>query len=48
MNFSKQGFVYVQTPIITGNDPGRCGNLFRVTTIDNQEFEKDFLVKKLV
>ncbi len=44
--FQNQGFVYVHTPIITSNDGEGAGNMFRVTTIDNQEFEKDFFGKE--
>jgi asparaginyl-tRNA synthetase len=32
--FQQRGFVYVQTPIITGSDCEGAGELFRVTTID--------------
>ena len=32
--FQKQGFVYVQTPIITGSDCEGAGEMFRVTTLD--------------
>ena len=44
--FQNQGFVYVHTPIITSMDGEGAGNMFRVTTIDNQEFEKDFFGKE--
>src|SRR6476469_7273972 len=32
--FQERGFVYVHTPIITGSDCERAGELFRVSTID--------------
>ena len=32
--FQERGFVYVQTPIITGSDCEGAGELFRVTTLD--------------
>ncbi len=32
--FSERGFLYVHTPIITGNDCEGAGELFRVTTLD--------------
>ena len=32
--FQSRGFVYVQTPIITGSDCEGAGEMFRVTTID--------------
>lgn len=32
--FQKQGFVYVQTPLITASDCEGAGELFRVTTLD--------------
>ena len=32
--FAEQGFLYVHTPIITGNDCEGAGELFRVTTLD--------------
>ena len=44
--FQSQGFVYVHTPIITGNDGEGAGEMFRATTIDNTEFEKDFFEKE--
>ena len=46
-NSSKnQGFVYVHTPIITSNDGEGAGEMFRATTIDNTEFDKDFFGKE--
>lgn len=44
--FQNQGFVYVHTPIITSNDGEGAGEMFRATTIDNTEFDKDFFGKK--
>ena len=32
--FNQQGFLYVQTPIITANDCEGAGEMFRVTTLD--------------
>ena len=32
--FKKRGFVYVNTPIITGSDAEGAGEMFRVTTLD--------------
>lgn len=44
--FQSQGFVYVHTPIITGNDGEGAGEMFRATTIDNTDFSKDFFEKE--
>ena len=44
--FQSQGFVYVHTPIITGNDGEGAGEMFRATTIDNTEFDNDFFGKE--
>ena len=44
--FQSQGFVYVHTPIITGNDGEGAGEMFRATTIDDTDFEKDFFGKE--
>ncbi|MBO6047943.1 MAG: asparagine--tRNA ligase [Erysipelotrichaceae bacterium] len=44
--FQNQGFVYVHTPIITGNDGEGAGEMFRATTIDDTDFEKDFFGKE--
>lgn len=44
--FQDQGFVYVHTPIITSMDGEGAGNMFRVTTIDDTDFEKDFFGKE--
>ena len=32
--FQSRGFVYVNTPIITGSDCEGAGEMFRVTTLD--------------
>ncbi|MCL6613455.1 MAG: asparagine--tRNA ligase [Firmicutes bacterium] len=39
--FQDRGFVYVHTPIITGNDCEGAGSLFRVTTLDPAEPPRD-------
>ena len=44
--FQDQGFVYVHTPIITSNDGEGAGEMFRVTTIDDTDFSKDFFEKE--
>ena len=44
--YQNQGFVYVHTPIITSNDGEGAGEMFRATTIDNTEFDKDFFGKE--
>ena len=44
--FQSQGFVYVHTPIITGNDGEGAGEMFRATTIDGTNFEDDFFEKE--
>jgi asparaginyl-tRNA synthetase len=52
--FAERGFLYVHTPIITGNDCEGAGELFRVTTLDlNQpprengvvDFSQDFFAR---
>ena len=43
--FQNQGFVYVHTPIITSNDGEGAGEMFRATTIDDTEFDKDYILK---
>lgn len=43
--FQDQGFVYVHTPVITGNDAEGAGETFTVTTRDDAEYEKDFFGK---
>ncbi|QIK69928.1 asparagine--tRNA ligase [Erysipelothrix sp. HDW6C] len=44
--FQNQGFVYVHTPIITGNDAEGAGEAFVVTTRKDDQYEKDFFGKK--
>lgn len=44
--FQNRGFLYVQTPIITGSDCEGGGEMFRVTTLaDSTDFSKDFFGK---
>ncbi|MCR4950857.1 MAG: asparagine--tRNA ligase [Solobacterium sp.] len=43
--FQEQGFVYVNTPIITGNDAEGAGECFTVTTRGDQNYEEDFFGK---
>ena len=43
--FQGQGFVYVHTPIITGNDAEGAGECFTVTTRDDNKYEEDFFGK---
>lgn len=46
--FQEKGFIYVQTPIITGTDAEGAGEMFRVTTLDLNEkidFKNDFFGK---
>ena len=53
--FQKRGFVYVNTPIITGSDAEGAGEMFRVTTLDLEnlprtedgkvDYSKDFFGK---
>ena len=43
--FQSQGFVYVQTPIITGKRRRRGGETFTVTTRADDKYEKDFFGK---
>ena len=43
--FQGQGFVYVHTPIITGNDAEGAGECFTVTTRDDGKYEEDFFGK---
>ena len=44
--FQNQGFVYVHTPIITGNDAEGAGESFTVTTRRDGDYEKDFFGKE--
>ncbi|SKC85733.1 asparagine--tRNA ligase [Maledivibacter halophilus] len=54
--FQERGFVYVNTPIITGSDCEGAGEMFRVSTLDfnnipmteegNIDFNKDFFGKE--
>ncbi len=43
--FQNQGFIYVHTPIITGNDAEGAGETFTVTTRSDDNYEKDFFNK---
>ena len=43
--FQNQGFVYVHTPIITGNDAEGAGETFTVTTRQDTNYEEDFFGK---
>lgn len=38
--FQERGFVYVQTPLITGSDCEGAGEMFRVTTLDMENVPK--------
>ena len=44
--FQDQGFVYVNAPIITGNDAEGAGEVFTVTTREDGNYEEDFFGKK--
>jgi len=44
--FQDQGFVYVHTPIITGNDAEGAGEVFTVTTRDDAKYDEDFFGKR--
>ena len=44
--FQSQGFVYVHTPIITGNDCEGAGETFTVTTREDNKYEEDFYGKR--
>lgn len=44
--FQKQDFIYLNSPIITANDAEGAGENFIVTTITNDQYEKDFFGKK--
>ncbi len=39
--FQERGFVYVQTPIITGSDCEGAGEMFKVTTLDFDNLPRD-------
>lgn len=43
--FQEQGFVYVNTPLITGNDAEGAGETFTVTTRADDKYEEDFFGK---
>ena len=43
--FQEQGFVYVNTPLITGADAEGAGETFTVTTRDDDKYEEDFFGK---
>jgi asparaginyl-tRNA synthetase len=43
--FQQRGFLYIQTPIITGSDCEGGGEMFRVTTLDKPDPAKDFFGK---
>lgn len=43
--FQDQGFVYVHTPIITGNDAEGAGEVFTVTNRKDDKYEEDFFGK---
>lgn len=43
--FQQQGFLYIQTPIITGSDCEGGGEMFRVTTLEKSDPAKDFFGK---
>nr|WP_068268224.1 asparagine--tRNA ligase [Caviibacter abscessus] len=48
--FQEKGFVYVQTPILTGTDAEGAGEMFQVTTLDMNsgkkvDFKEDFFGK---
>ncbi|ATZ16634.1 asparaginyl-tRNA synthetase [Entomoplasma freundtii] len=46
--FNEQGFVYVQTPILTSNDAEGAGETFVVTTRNDDKYDQDFFGKKAV
>lgn len=39
--FNERGFVYVNTPLITGSDCEGAGEMFRITTLDMNNIPKD-------
>jgi asparaginyl-tRNA synthetase len=46
--FNEQGFFYVHTPIITGSDAEGAGEMFRITTLkdNNIDYSEDFFGKE--
>ena len=44
--FQNQGFIYVNTPIITSNDAEGAGEEFTVTTRSDGDYSKDFFGRK--
>lgn len=44
--FQNQGFIYVHTPIITGNDAEGAGEVFTVTTRGDANYDRDFFAKR--
>lgn len=44
--FQAKGFIYLNSPIITANDAEGAGENFIVTTITNNQYQKDFFGKK--
>ncbi|ASP27857.1 asparaginyl-tRNA synthetase [Spiroplasma corruscae] len=44
--FQEDGFIYVNSPIITENDAEGAGESFIVTTLSDGDYEKDFFGKK--
>ena len=43
--FQERGFVYVHSPIITGSDAEGAGEVFTVTTREDNNYEEDFFGK---
>ncbi len=43
--FHDEGFTYIHTPLITGNDAEGAGETFTVTTRDDGKYEEDFFGK---
>ena len=39
--FQERGFVYVNTPLITGSDCEVAGEMFQVTTLDMNQIPRD-------
>ena len=46
--FQKNGYIYVNTPIITSSDGEGAGEMFKITTLKNEEIvnEAEKLVKQ--